>query len=112
MEKMYRINKTPYGEINAIKMSVDYDKNQGGYIIKAEFVELWDNGLYGKLFSREYYAHNGDGVVLIIPCGRRSEKKKQEAEKIFLETSRKYAVRFLENVNTLLGINVALTEDF
>ena len=81
MEKIYNLNKSPYGKINAVRTRVDYNARQGGYLLIAELITRMEGGLFSKPFCREYYEHNGDGYYLIIPCERRSAKRQREAEK-------------------------------
>lgn len=114
MEKIYNLNKSPYGKINAIRVSVDYKKNQGGYIITSELIEQLDGdllGVFSKPFCREYYNHDGDGIIQIIPCDRRSAKRQSEAEKIFEEKSRECAEVHLRHVNEKLGTDVSIAEE-
>lgn len=111
MEKIYNLNKSPYGKINAVRTRVDYNARQGGYLLIAELITRMEGGLFSKPFCREYYEHNGDGYYLIIPCERRSAKRQREAEKIFEEKSRECAEVHIKHVNSKLGTDIVIEEE-
>lgn len=110
MEKMYRLNKDVYAGGNSIHTTVDYNKDKGGYIIRAEIVEQYDgemSGLFAKAYCKEYFTH-GDGIYLAVQAGRRSAKKQAEAEEIFKRDTDMYAEKFLKYVNEKLGTDVCI----
>lgn len=107
MEKYFTLNKAPYMEVNAIRISTRYDKKNAGYIIIAECVER-NNGIYGKPFCKEYYQSDGDGISVIIPAGRQSAKKAMEAEAICEREAERYAQIYIQHVNEKLGTNVEI----
>lgn len=113
MEKFFRINKPAYHNNNSIRVFVEYNKNKGGYCITAELIERMSEplGCFGKSFCAEYYKHDGDGIQLIIPCGRRSAKKQAEADDILERDAEKYAVSFLNHVNEKLGTDVVIVKE-
>lgn len=113
MEKYFKINKPAYHNNNTIRVSADYNKNKGGYCITAELIERMESplGCFGKAFCKEYYQHNGDGISLVIPCGRRSAKKQEEANAILERDAEKYAVAFLNHVNSVLGTDVEIVKE-
>ena len=111
MEKTYKLNKAPYGKINAVRTRIEFSRIKGGYAITAEFIEQMEGGCFGKLFSGEYYQHNGDGYYLIIPCERKGSKRQREAEKIFEEKSRDAAETFVKHVNSKLDTDIEITEE-
>lgn len=38
MEKYFMLNRSPYHDINAIRVHSEYRKNKGGYTVEAEMV--------------------------------------------------------------------------
>ena len=47
---MFKLSASPYANMNAIHVFARYEKNKGGYVVGAEFLEKYDNGLVGKCF--------------------------------------------------------------
>lgn len=105
MENYFKLNKSLYGRVNLISVSAKYDKRAGGYVICCEVLADIQNGLISKVFCKEYYQHGGDGIDLIIEAGRKSAKKRAEAEKFAAENARKYAEKFLAIVKERLNID-------
>ena len=79
MNNVFKLTGNPYKGVNAIHVYPHYVKGKG-YNVEAEFIELHDDGLYGKIFCREYYECGGDGVATTFECGRKSAKKEAEAQ--------------------------------
>lgn len=102
MERFFRLNKPVYYEADAIRVSDEYDKRNGGYVIQCEVVELTrlcdDSGwLYGKVFCREYYNMGGDGYTMIAESSRRNAKKAALAIKE-MENARQYAEKYVAQI--------------
>lgn len=114
MGKIFKLNANLYRDVNAIHVFVQYDKREGGYLIKAEPLQYnFDGdlkGLYGKIFCPEYYNHNGDGIEKIIPCGRQSGKRLEEATEYCDANKRdiaeKYLTHILEKLNITKDIHI------
>lgn len=106
-DKRFKLNKTPYGKSDTIRIYCKYDKKNAGYVAYSELIEtniVGDSCLFGKAFCPEYYKHDGDMWDMIIPAGRRSEKKEKEATKIVMSNAREYAEKFAEHISIALGI--------
>ena len=108
MEKLFRLNESPYHKINAIRVSVHYDKRAGGYAVQAELLHYYFDGnlkgLFSKCFCPEYYNHDGDGISKVFEAGRRSAKKEAEAAAYCEANAADIAQRFLQHVISKLGI--------
>lgn len=102
MEKYFMLNRSPYHDINAIRVHSRYRKGKG-YYIEAEMVTR-NNGMIGKSFCREYYQHNGDGIAHTIPAGRKSAKREAEAADYCSQNARSIAEKFLQHVIDALQI--------
>ena len=100
---MFKLSASPYANMNVIHVFARYEKGKG-YVVGAEFLEKYDNGLIGKCFCREYYAHNGDGFIKIFPASRRSAKKEAEAENYAAENALAIAELYLKNVRAKISI--------
>lgn len=100
---MFRLSKNPYANMNTIHVFARYEKGKG-YVVGAEFLELYENGLCGKCFCKEYYEHNGDGVIKIFPANRRSAKKEAEAGNYAAENALSIAELYLKNVRAKISI--------
>lgn len=106
-ERVFKLNKAPYGKSDAIRVYCKYDKIKGGYIAYAELTEInvIDNTfMFGKLFCAEYYKHNGDFYDLVVPSGRRNQKKEEEAIQITMNKARVYAEIFVKDIANSLNI--------
>lgn len=114
MENVFRLNASPYSDVNAIHVYVRYGKREGGYVIEAEPIHCYFDGnlagRYSKLFGREYYQHDGDGVAKVFPCGRRSAKREAEAEEYCnanaLDIAEKYLSMILHKLNITDDIHI------
>ena len=101
----YKLNKAIYAFANTIRVSGVYDAKQGGYVVRAEFIETGKYpGMFGKAFCREYYQHNGDSNFNKIPASRRSAKRQAEIDSIAAENGKEYAERHLKRCMEALGI--------
>ncbi|SCW63948.1 hypothetical protein SAMN05660484_02209 [Eubacterium ruminantium] len=103
MERFFKLNKPVYYNSDAIRVSDEYDKRNGGYVINCEVVELTrtydDSGwLYGKVFCPEYYNMGGDGYTMIAESSRRNAKKAMIAKEEVGENARKYAENYIRNI--------------
>ena len=103
MEKYFMLNRSPYHDINAIRVHSEYRKNKGGYTVEAEMI-MRNNGMIGKSFCREYYQHDGDGIAHTIPAGRKSAKREAEAADYCSQNARSIAEKFLQHVIDALQI--------
>lgn len=102
MERFFKLNKPVYHKSDVIRVSDEYDKRNGGYVIQCEVVELtrtYDDGgwLYGKVFCKEYYDMGGDGYTMIAESSRRNAKKAALAIKA-MENARQYAEKYVEQI--------------
>jgi len=101
MERFFKLNKPVYHKSDAIRVSDDYSKRNGGYVIECEVVELipTDEGgwIYGKMFCPEYYNMGGDGYTMIAESSRRNAKKAALAIKA-MENAREYAEKYVEQI--------------
>ena len=104
MEKFFDLKGCPYGKVNAIRVYSDYSKREGGYCVTAEFIERYPDGMYSKLFSREYYQHDGDGSVVVCPTARRNAKKEAAAAENCSTNAREYADKFLKHALEKLNL--------
>lgn len=66
-----------YEDSNLLRVEVKYDKGKG-YVAQVTPCHK-GNGCWGVIYSKEYYDYYGTLSCMLIPCGRRSEKKEQEA---------------------------------
>lgn len=103
MEKYFMLNRSPYHDINAIRVHSKYRKNKGCYTVEAEMV-IRKNGMIGKSFCPEYYQHGGDGIAHTIPAGRKSAKREAEAADYCSQNARSIAEKFLQHVIAALQI--------
>ena len=106
MERFFRLDKPVYYKSDAIRVSDEYDKRNGGYVIQCEVVELTpttDGWLYGKVFCREYYDMGGDGYTIIAESSRRNAKKAALAIKE-MENARQYAEKYVKQIGKGLEI--------
>ena len=100
MERFFKVNKPVYYKADTIRVSDEFSKRNGGYIINCEVVELQyfeNHKLYGKLFCPEYYQMGGDGYTMIAESGRRNAKKAVLAEKA-MENARQYADNYVKQI--------------
>lgn len=102
MERFFKLNKPVYHKSDAIRVSDNYDKRNGGYVIQCEVVEItptYDgNGfLYGKVFCPEYYNMGGDGYTMIAESSRKNAKKAALAIKE-MENAREYAEKYVSQI--------------
>ena len=66
-----------YSDSNLLKVEVYYNKGIG-YEARVTPCSK-GNGFFSVVYSREYYQHYNTLTCLLVPCGRRSAKKEQEA---------------------------------
>ena len=66
-----------YDDSNLLRVEVVYDKGKG-YVAKVIPCHK-GNGCWGVIYSKEYYDYYNTLSCMLIPCGRKSAKKEQEA---------------------------------
>lgn len=102
MNRFFKLNKPIYQNCDVIKVSDEYSKREGGYVIECEIVNVipaYDGGLlYGKVFCKEYYDIGGDGYTMIAESSRRNAKKAMIAKEEVEENARKYAENYIKNI--------------
>lgn len=120
MEKYFKINKSPYNrtwkdtEKEVVCVYTKYDKNKGGYCAVSEIRGISiTNGitLFSKMFCAAYYRHDGDGIVLLIPAGRKNAKREAEAERLCAEKAAMYAHNFVDHINKCLNTDIEIIEE-
>jgi hypothetical protein len=66
-----------YSDSNLLKVEVYYNKGVG-YEARVTPCSK-SNGFFSVVYSREYYQYYNTLTCMLVPCGRRSAKKEQEA---------------------------------
>ncbi len=77
---MVRYYKTTgiYNKANLLRLEVKYNKDRGGYIAQID-PAFKDVHSWGMIYDREYFQHYGSLIELLVSCGRRSDKRYNEA---------------------------------
>lgn len=92
---MVRYYKTTgiYAEADLLKVSVQYQKDEGGYIVQIDPCSRTKDS-ETRYYHPEYYQYYGSLRKLVVRCGRRSEKRHKEAciicDKMIVELLNKY----------------------
>ena len=81
MVKYFKTNGI-YANSNLLRIEVKYTKGKG-YVAKIEPCHK-DEFCYGITYCEEYYKYYNTLSCMLIPCGRKSAKKEQEAIEIML----------------------------
>jgi hypothetical protein len=66
-----------YADSNLLKVEVYYNKGVG-YEARVTPCSK-GNGFFSVVYDTEYYKYYNTLTYMLVPCGRRSEKKEQEA---------------------------------
>lgn len=82
MVKYYNTNGI-YGNSNLLRIEVKYSKGNG-YVAEINPCHK-DKFSYGITYCREYYQYYNTLSCMLVPCGRRSTKKEQEAVEMMLK---------------------------
>ena len=72
-----------YADSNLLRVEVTYDKGRG-YVAQITPCHK-DEHSWGILYCKEYYNHYNTLSCMLVPCGRKSAKKEQEAYGIMKE---------------------------
>ena len=74
----YYLTKGIYDRSNMLRLEVKYKKECGGYVAEINPCHK-DEFSYGITYCKEYYDYYNALVCDLVKCGRRSEKKFNEA---------------------------------
>ena len=93
MSKSYYFTTGIEGK-NAIQAHMSYDKNAGGYAVSFN-VGDHDGQFFGWHIDADYFNfYQKPQTRLLVPCGRRSAKKEQEAAQMLEQNALTYAQEF------------------
>ena len=111
MRKEYYFNTGIDGK-DTIKVDMNYDKRIGGYSALFCVGDMRDSQWFGWHIDADYFRYyQRYQSKLLVPCGRRSEKKEQEAAKILDENVLAYVQEFAAKAEALgaphMNISVA-----
>ena len=82
MNKEYYFNTGLDGK-NAIQVNMTYDKRMGGYAAMFQVGDMKEAGWFGWHIDSDYFRYyQKPQARLLVPCGRRSAKKEQEAAEL------------------------------
>ena len=94
MSKHYYFNTGIDGK-DTIKADMSYNKDAGGYIASFYVGDMRDSQFFGWHIDADYFRYyQRYQSKLLVPCGRRSEKKEQEAAKMLDENVLAYVQEF------------------
>lgn len=113
-KKYFKCNEIIYGneedKINFIQTSLDYDKNKGGYIVRA--IPIAFDGTFCKyVIDKDYFNYNIDYKVVIVPCNRRGKKAEEKAKDLFEETAMEHAETYLDAINIKNNRKIKIVEE-
>ena len=77
MVRYYKTNVI-YAEADVLRVSVQYQKEEGGYIVQIDPCSR-EKDTETRYYYPEYYKYYGSLRELVVRCGRRSEKRYNEA---------------------------------
>lgn len=69
-----------YEDSNLLRVEVKYDKGKG-YVAQINPCHKDENS-WGMLYCKEYYQYYNTLSCMLVPCGRKSAKKEQEANEL------------------------------
>lgn len=83
---------------NGMEIRFNYDKNSGGYVADISVGERTP-GMFGWCIDADYFNwYQKHQVKMILPAGRRSAAKEEQARCIFEDNVLSYAKEFAEKV--------------
>lgn len=108
MSKSYYFNTGIEGK-DTIQARLDYNKNNGGYAV---WFQVGDRESYGFAWhvDADYFRfYRKPQARLLIPCGRRSAKKEQEAAQMLEQNALVYAQEFAAAAEALGAPKMTVT---
>ena len=100
-----------YRECDTIRIEVKYNKDKGGYYayLTPCFKQKY---CYGTTYCAEYYTYYGGIDCLLVPCGRKSAKKEQEAADLLLENIDNLLEKYVQLVSERGGRYIEIIGEY
>lgn len=109
MSKSYYFNTGIEGK-DTIEAHLDYNKTIGGYAVAFQVGDSMTGGLFGWHIDADYFRfYQRPQSRLLIPCGRRSAKKEQEAAQMLEQNALIYAREFAAAAEALGAPKMTVT---
>ena len=97
MRKYVKLSAPVFLDCDHLQMVSSFSKDAGGYVIECCPVGYRD-GMVSWTIGPEYFEISSKTTVLVIPAGRRSEKRQNEVDDLLKADYEKYATDFLARI--------------
>ena len=109
MVKYFKTNGI-YKECNLLRVAVAYKKGNG-YIAKVNPV-FEEKGYWGMDYCKEYYDYYNTMVYMLVPCLRKSKKRKEEANVIIEEKMNWLLEQYVKLVDSKGGKHIEILGEY
>ena len=108
MSKSYYFNTGIEGK-DTIQARLDYNKNNGGYTVWFQVGDRESCGFAWHVDADYFRYYQRPQARLLVPCGRRSAKKEQEAAQMLEQNALVYAQEFAAAAEALGAPKMTVT---